>query len=138
MTAHSYENDSAPIAPQYPFVHVRVTGSVQDPWAWLSDKEHPATIPYLVAENKFADTWFKQRQSLTDEIFAEIKSRMHEDDTSAPVQFGDWWYAQQTIAGAGYMIHTRGRTLETATESLLLDENLEAKQFEFLDWVLLN
>ena len=131
MAAHSYENDSAPIAPQIPFTHDRVTGSVQDPWAWLSDKKNPATIPYLVAENKFADTWFKHRQSLTDEIFTEIKSRMHEDDTSAPVQFGDWWYAQQTIAGAGYMIHTRGKTLETATESLLLDENLEAKQFEF-------
>ena len=130
MSSSAKNHSTAPIAPQYPSTHHRVTGQVQDPWAWLSDRDHPETIPYLVAENEFAASWFAPHAPLIDQVFNEIKSRIVEDDTSVAIQHGPWWYVRQTVAGSGYQVHKRGATRTSATEFVVLDENIEAKSIE--------
>lgn len=116
----------APIAKQVDHVWQRPTGAVDDPWAWLRDRDDPDTVAYLQAENEWSDAWFAQRADLIDTLFAEIKSRVQETDLSAPVRKDGWWYATRTEEGASYAIHCRGRTAATATEQVLLDENAEA------------
>jgi len=130
MTSSAKDRAPAPIAARYPSTHHRVTGQVQDPWAWLSDRDHPETIPYLVAENEFAASWFAPHATLIDQIFGEIKSRIVEDDTTVAMRHGPWWYLRQTVAGSGYQVHRRGATKESASEFVVLDENVEAKSIE--------
>jgi oligopeptidase B len=100
---------------------------VDDPWAWLRDRDDPATIEYLEQENAYADAWFGGRAGLVEELFDELRSRVQETDLSAPVRKGGWWYVGRTEEGAGYPIHCRGTSAATATEHVILDENVEAE-----------
>ena len=120
-----------PVAPRTPHVWHRPTGDVDDPWAWLRDRDDPRTVAYLEAENAHADAWFARHRTLTDAIFREIKARVQETDESAPVRKDDWWYVTRTEEGRSYPIHCRGRSAATATEQVLLDENVEAEGHEF-------
>mgnify|MGYP003326513853 FL=1 len=109
----------------------RPFGEVIDPWAWLRDRDDPDTVAYLEAENRWSDEWFAQHQPLVDTLFSEIKSRVQETDQSPPVRKDDWWYVSRTVEGSSYAIHCRGRSADTATEQVLLDENVEAVGHEY-------
>ena len=115
-----------PIAKRVEHTWQRPTGPAHDPWAWLRDKDDPDTIAYLDAENTWSEAWFAEHARLADDVFAEIKSRVQETDLTAPVRKGPWWYVTRTEEGAAYPIHCRGTQASTATEAVLLDENLEA------------
>jgi oligopeptidase B len=122
---------SEPIAKQVPHTWARPTGDVSDPWAWLRDRDDPDTVAYLEAENAYADSWFAPHRQLTDTLFDEIKSRVQETDVAVPVRKDMWWYTARTEEGLNYAIHCRGTSRETATEFVLLDENVEAEGAEF-------
>jgi oligopeptidase B len=119
------------VAKQVPHVHDRPTGDVDDPFAWLRDRGDPDTIEYLRAENAHSDAWFAARGDLVEELFAEIRSRVQETDTSAPVPVDDWYYVARTETGLSYPIHCRGRSAAGATDDVLLDQNAEAAGHEF-------
>lgn len=123
--------NGAPLAPQRSHVWQRPTGAVEDPYAWLIERTNPDTLAYLKAENAYSDAWFADHKTDIDAVFAEIKSRINEDDSSYPVEHRGWWYASRTEAGKSYAIHSRGRTVDTAKDEVLLDENVEAKQHEY-------
>jgi oligopeptidase B len=122
---------ATPQASRRDFLRTRVTGNVNDPYSWLLQKDDPETIPYLTSENAFADEWFSQHVGLTDSIFNEIKSRVKEDDSSYPVLHRGWWYTSRTETGKSYAIHSRGTAAETATDHVLLDENIEAANSDY-------
>ena len=124
-------NDVFPVAPRRPHVWSRPTGNVEDPWAWLQNRDDPATIAYLEAENAHANAWFASGEPSVGTVFEEIKSRVVETDMSVPVRHGDWWYVSRTQEGFAYPTHCRGRTAETATETVLLDENVEAGEHDY-------
>src|SRR5262245_36261373 len=79
-----------PVAPTRPHEWKRPTGVVEDPWAWLADRDDPETIAYLEAENAYADHYFAEpeRAALVGAVFEEIKSRVQETDLSVPVFHG--------------------------------------------------
>ena len=120
-----------PIAKQVPHVWERPSGPSPDPWAWLRDRDDPDTVAYLEAENRWSDAWFAEHADLVDTLFGEIKSRVQETDLSAPVRKDDWWYVARTEEGSSYAIHCRGTSAETATEHVLLDENVEAAGHDY-------
>lgn len=120
-----------PIAPRQPHIWERPTGAVEDPWAWLRDRDHPDTVPYLEAENAYTEAWMAPHAELTEAIFSEIKARVQETDMSVPVRKGEWWYGSRTVEGANYPIHCRGRSAATATETVVLDENVEAEGHDY-------
>ncbi len=120
-----------PVAKQVPHSWQRPWGTEDDPWAWLRDRDDPDTLAYLRAENDYADAWLGAHRDTIDTVFHEIKRRIQETDVEVPVRKGDWWYVSRTEEGADYAIHCRGRTRETATEQVLLDENLEADGHEY-------
>ena len=97
----------------------------------MSSKDDPDTVAYLTAENAYAENWFAQRNDLIDELFTEIKSRIKEDDVAPPVRKNNWWYTSKTETGRSYAIHTRGLSHESATDNVVLDENLEADGHEY-------
>jgi oligopeptidase B len=118
---------SPPTAKQVHQRHHRPTGDVDDAWAWLADRTDPDVEAYLNAENDYTTAWFAPHDELVEELFAEIRSRVREDDLSAPVRKGPWWYVTRTITDAAYPVHCRGVSADTATEFILLDENVEAE-----------
>ena len=120
-----------PVAKQIAHKWDRPTGTVDDPWAWLRDRDDPDTISYLEAENAFAEAWFSDHDELVEAIFGEIKSRIQETDTTAPVRDGPWWYVSRTEEGFSYPIHCRGASTAEAGAQVLLDENQEAAGHEF-------
>jgi oligopeptidase B len=122
---------ATPQAVRRDFQRTRITGNVNDPYAWLLQKDDPETIPYLTSENAYADAWFQQHSETSETIFNEIKSRVNEDDSSYPVLHRGWWYTSRTETGKSYAIHSRGETATTATQHVLLDENIEAADAEY-------
>jgi len=120
-----------PTAPRRPHTWTRPSGSVDDPYAWLLQKDNPDTLTYLAEENSFCDQWFTKSTNEIDEIFSTIKSRIQEDDASHPVSHAGWWYTSRTEAGKSYAIHSRGRTAGTAIEKILIDENIEAADHDY-------
>ena len=120
-----------PVAKQIEHQWDRPTGSVDDPWAWLRDRNDPDTIAYLDAENAYSDAWFAEHEDLVESIFGEIKSRIQETDITAPIKDREWWYTARTEEGRNYPIHCRGRSAADAASQVLLDENLEAQGQDF-------
>jgi oligopeptidase B len=122
---------SGPAAKQIRHTWHRATGDVDDPWAWLRDRDDPDTVSYLAAENDHADAWFADHADLVDELFEEIRSRVQETDVTAPVRHGPWWYVARTEEGSSYPIHCRGTSAATADEHIMVDENVEAAGHEY-------
>lgn len=124
---------SEPRAKQVPHSWNRPTGPTDDVFAWLRNRDDPDTIAYLEAENAYAEAWFGERHELVEAVFQEIRRRTQETDTAAPVRKGDWWYVTSMVEGQAYPLHQRGRTADTATEQLVLDQNAEASGHDFFD-----
>jgi oligopeptidase B len=120
-----------PVAKQIEHHWDRPTGRIDDPWAWLRDRNDPDTVAYLQAENAYSSAWFAEHDDLVEAIFGEIKSRIQETDVTAPIKDGEWWYTSRTEEGRNYPIHCRGRSLAGAGADVLLDENLEAEGQDF-------
>jgi len=122
-----------PHAKQVPHRWSRPDGDVEDPWAWLADRDDPDTVAYLEAENAHTMQWFGPHDGLVEELFGEIRSRIREDDLSAPVRKGPWWYVTRTLQDAAYPVHCRGASADAATQYVLLDQNREAQGHDHFD-----
>jgi oligopeptidase B len=99
----------------------------------MRDVDDPALLEYLRAENAAAEEFFAPHADTIETIFGEIRSRVQETDMSTPVEFGPWWYVTTTTEGLNYPIHHRGPTAESANDTILLDENVEADGHDFFD-----
>jgi oligopeptidase B len=104
-----------------------------DEYYWLRDDERqdPAVIEYLRAENAYADAVLAPTRSLQEQIFVELKSRLKEDDSTVPWRLGDWWYYARYESGAEHPIHARRRGSPQGPEQVLLDTNRMARGHEF-------
>lgn len=104
-----------------------------DDWRWLRDRDDPAVLAYLEAENDYARAALAHTDALQRRLFDEIKGRIQETDVSAPVRKGRWDYFTRTIEGLQYAIHGRRRAGAPAGEDevVLLDENVLAEGHGF-------
>ena len=140
----------APIAERRPITRSHHGDDFVDDYEWMRDKEDPATLAYLEAENAYTDDATAHLEPLRQQIFDEIKSRTLETDLSVPTRHGQWWYYARTVEGQQYAIRCRCAvtdpddwtppSLETGDagseatlpgEEVLLDSNLEAEGHEF-------
>lgn len=78
-----------------------------DEYYWLRDREDPEVIAYLEAENAYVDAALAHTEALQESVFAEIRSRVVEDDSSVPYRDGDYWYYTRYEEGKQYPIHCR-------------------------------
>jgi oligopeptidase B len=134
-----------PTAKRVPSERVQHGDTVVDEYAWLQDKDDPATIAYLAAENEYTEAATAHTAGLRETLFNEIKSRTRETDLSVPSRKGGFWYYSRTEEGKQYGIHCRraagvGSTtppsLEDATgglagEEVLIDGNVLAAGHDF-------
>ena len=124
-----------PIAQQIPhrFTHHGIT--VDDPWNWLRDAGYPKVedeniLSYLREENAYFEHQMGEQKPLVDELFAEMKARIKEDDSSVPQKDGDYIYWSAFEAGSQYRKHYR-KAISGGDDILLLDENILADGKEY-------
>lgn len=106
-----------------------------DDWFWLRDKEDPAVIAHLEAENAYTDSTMASTVGLQEALFAEMVARIQETDLSVPVRKGPWLYFSRSVEGSSYGIHCRqpvpGHDSDDPTEVILLDENTLAEGHDY-------
>ncbi|KAA1399670.1 S9 family peptidase [Aeromicrobium ginsengisoli] len=134
-----------PVAERRPITRSHHGDDFVDDYEWMRDKEDPATLAYLEAENAHTDAATAHLEPLRQQIFDEIKARTLETDLSVPVRRGAWWYYARTVEGQQYAIRCRcpiddaddwnppvlEAGAEVPGEEILLDSNVEAEGHEF-------
>ncbi len=100
-----------------------------DEWYGLRDADDEV-LAYLRAENEHTDRVLAHTTALRERIFDEIRARVQETDTSAPIPYGPWEYYERTVEGLQYPLACR-RVRGGGEEQVILDENELAHGHEF-------
>ena len=98
--------------------HTRV-----DNYYWLKDRENPAVIEYLEAENSYMSAMMEHTKPLQETLFNEFKARIKQSDSSAPYRKDGYLYYTRTEAGRDYPVYCRKKGSEEAPEEVILDVN---------------
>jgi oligopeptidase B len=126
-----------PIAERRPTFTVRHGVELADEYAWLRAANwqdvmrdpgalDPKIRAYLEAENAFAEAALADTRGLQDELFAEMKARIKEDDASVPAADGAFEYFTSYATGGQYVRLCR-RPRAGGPEEILLDGNKEGE-----------
>ncbi|XP_021886953.1 uncharacterized protein LOC110806413 isoform X2 [Carica papaya] len=120
-----------------------------DNYYWLRDdsRTDSEVLSYLREENAYTDFFMAGTKQFEDKLFAEIKGRVKEDDISAPLRKGPYYYYKRTLEGKEYVQHCRRHILnfdsppsiydtmlsepDSPEEYVILDENMKALEHEF-------
>ncbi|MBU1375975.1 MAG: S9 family peptidase [Alphaproteobacteria bacterium] len=128
----------APVAAKVPH-RIAQLGRVRiDDYAWMKDDNwqqvlrDPKTLradvrDHLDAENAFTKAVLADTEALQAEMFAEMKGRIKEDDSSVPSPDGPYDYYSRYAIGAEHPIHARRPRGQADGEKVLLDEDALAK-----------
>lgn len=122
----------------FPAVSALKNVEIQDPYAWLRNREDPDVFSYLRAENAYMEAMMADTAPLQESIYKELIGRIRETDRSAPVRDGDFWYYTRTEEAKQYPIYCRknasGESFpEEAPEQILLDGNALAEGRDYFE-----
>lgn len=131
--------DQTPSAPPmaekrpHSFTHHGIT--IEDPYAWLRDPGYPvvedaAIIAHLEAENAWFEARMAPHRPLVDRLFAEMRGRIKEADSSVPQKDGDFLYWTEFEEGGEYRKWYR-RPVGGGEAHLILDEPALAEGLEY-------
>ncbi len=117
----------------------------EDDWYWLRDRDDPAVLAHLEAENAYTAAVLAPLSDRRQALYQEMVARIEETDLSVPVRRGPWWYYHRTIEGKNYPVHCRrpvgpaGAAEDPPTdaapgpdEQVVLDENALAEGHDYL------
>lgn len=125
-----------PMAERRPHPHTLHHDTRPDDYYWLRDREDPAVLAYLEAENAYADRILEPLAPLADALYEAMLRYIRETKTEVPVRDGPYFYYSRTEAGRPYRIYARKRSetreaLEDAPEEVFLDLNALAGESDF-------
>jgi oligopeptidase B len=112
-----------PLASKRPFEIVQHGQARIDEYCWLRNREDPETLEHLKAEQDYLKAALSHTAQLQEEIFAELKGRLMEEDASVPEWRGDFEYYTRLEASRQYPIYCRRSLQAPRTEEILLDQN---------------
>ena len=112
----------APIAPVEPETFEAFGRRRVDNYNWLRDRQDPKVVPYLQAENAYADARLETIKPEVDELAAELKARTAAQDASVPAALHGYLYERRFENGATYpLIVRRKKDSPGAAEEVVLD-----------------
>jgi oligopeptidase B len=117
----------SPTAPKRPFTITQHGETRVDNYYWLRDRDDPEVLKYLRAESDYLEEVMGHTKPLRDTLYAEMKGRMRETDSSVPERRGAYFYYTRTEAGKQYPIYCRKKDSLDNPEEILLDQNLLAE-----------
>ncbi|MDE1467393.1 S9 family peptidase [Aurantiacibacter sp. D1-12] len=87
------------------FTHHGIT--ITDPYAWLRDPGYPevkdeSILSYVKAENAYFEAQMKGQDVAVESLFAEMRGRIKEDDSTVPQKDGEWEYWSEFEEGGQY------------------------------------
>lgn len=106
-----------------------------DNYFWMRDRENQEVIDHLNAENKYTEAVLAPTADLQQLLYKEMRGRIKEDDSTAPYLKNGYWYYSRFEEGKEHPIHCRKKGSLEAQEEVLIDENIEAKEFAYYDVV---
>lgn len=92
-----------------------------DNYFWLRDRENPAVINYLNAENAYRTAKMQHTEPLQEQLYTEIVGRIVQTDMSVPMRLRGYYYYTRFEEGSEYPLHARKKGSLEATEEILLD-----------------
>jgi len=109
-----------------------------DDYAWMKDDNWQQVLrdpkalradvrEHLDAENAFTKAVLADTEALQATLFAEMKGRIKEDDSSVPSPDGPFEYYSRYAIGAEHPVHARKPRGQVDAEEVLLDEDALAK-----------
>ncbi len=109
-----------------------------DEFYWLNNSDDPEVIDYLERENEYYKKSTKHLKSLENKLFSEMRSKIKEDDSSAPYFINGYWYITRYEKNKQYPIYTRKKGSLSADEEILFDCNEMAKGHDYFKLVGIN
>ncbi|MBV8839636.1 MAG: S9 family peptidase, partial [Alphaproteobacteria bacterium] len=133
---------SAPLAERRPQPTVRHGVTLGDDYAWLRAENwrevmrdptllDPAIRAYLEAENAYTKAAFASTEALQERLFAEMKGRIKEDDSTVPSPDGPYAYAMRFREGGQHPILYREPRAGGEPQTLLDGDALAAGKAYF-------
>ena len=116
-----------PVAPKRPHAMTQHGQTRVDEYFWMRNREDPAVMEYLKAENDYLEQALLHTKPLQKQLYLEMKARIKEDDSTVPEREDDYFYYKRSEAGRQYPIHCRKHGSLEAPEEILLDVNLLAE-----------
>ncbi|MFO7609882.1 MAG: S9 family peptidase [Candidatus Krumholzibacteriia bacterium] len=102
-----------------------------DEYYWLREREDPEVIAYLQAENAYTEAMLADTRELRDTLLAEMKARIKEDESSAPVEDDGWFYYTRHVEGGEYPLHCRRPGSMDGPEQVMFDGNAMAEGHDY-------
>ena len=124
MACSSEEKTSSlPVAEKRP-VTLELHGDTRvDDYYWLRERKNPDVISYLEDENTHTEKTLEPFSGLQGILFDEMKSRIKQEDQSAPYRLGEYFYYVRYEDGKEYPIYARKKGSLDAPEFVMLDVN---------------
>ena len=114
---------SQPVAEKRP-VTLELHGDTRvDDYYWLRERENPEVISFLEDENAHTEKTLAPFSGLQGILFDEMKSRIKQEDQSAPYRLGEYFYYVRYEDGNEYPIYARKKGSLDAPEFVMLDVN---------------
>jgi oligopeptidase B len=104
-----------------------------DNYYWLNDREDQEVIDYLNQENEYYNKMTAHTKELQENLFAEMKSRIKEDDSSVPYFYNGYYYITRFEKGKDYPIYSRKNGSLDAKEEIMFDCNEMAKGHSYFN-----
>lgn len=120
-----------PAAKKVPKVMTAFGDRRVDDYFWLRQKDNPAVLDYLKAENAYTEEVTKPLAGFRENLYKEMLARIKETDESVPYRDKGYWYYTREVEGQQYAIHCRRKGTMQAPEEVLLDVNELAKGKSF-------
>ena len=103
---------------------------------WQQVMQDPAVLPpkiraFLEGENAYHEAIMADTEALQEKLFAEMKGRIKEDDSSVPAPDGPWSYYSSFVTGGQHPRYLRKARDLTGPEQMILDGNALAKGREY-------
>ena len=102
-----------------------------DDYYWLKERENPEVIAYLEAENAYTGAMTRDTAELQAALFAEMKGRLKEDESSAPYELNGYWYYTRFVEGGEYPLNCRRPGSLEAPEEVMFDGNAMAAGHDY-------
>jgi oligopeptidase B len=122
---------SYPTAPKRPYEITQHGQTRIDNYYWMRDRSDPEVLKYLHAENDYLEEIMGHTKSLQETLYAEMRARIKETDSTIPEKRGEYLYYSREEAGKQYPIYCRKKGSLEGLEEILLDQNglAEGKSF---------
>lgn len=120
-----------PVAEKKPHEIVALGDTRVDPYFWMCERDTPAVLANLNAENAYAAAVLKPTEALQEKLFNEMKGRIKEEDVTVPYFDNGYFYYTRFAKDQEYPFYCRKKGTIDNAEEVLLDVNMLAKGHSF-------